>query len=74
MNTKPDWVQSKEMNLGDQRKPLLQFGASSFKTVLAFQGRAMGRRAGVKVKAITTQAVVCFYWGDAYSAKAMEDQ
>lgn len=63
---------SKEINLGDQRKPLLHFGiSSSFKTDLAFQGRAMWRRAGVKVKVITSKALVCFCQGEAFSATVM---
>ena len=58
-----------EINLGDQCKPLLHFGISSpFKTDLAFQGRAMWRRAGVKVKVITSKALVCSYRGEALSA------
>lgn len=71
MNTSQNGSKSK-MNLGDQCKPLLYFGtSSSFKISLAFQGRAMWRRAGVKVKVITFKALVCFYQAEAFAVTVM---
>lgn len=71
VSANPDWVR-KQRNLGEPCKPLLCFGISfSFKIALAFQERAMWRRAGVKVKVVMSKAPVCFYQGEALSAPAL---